>query len=422
MIASADYLPHVDGLRAIAVLAVVLYHVAPRWLPGGLAGVDIFFVISGFVVSASLSRHAGEAPLAYLGGFYRRRLARILPALVLMLIVTGLMNVLLLPKSWMSDAVERTARYAFVGFSNWVLQSQGDTYFAPQAELNPFTHTWSLGVEEQFYLVAPILLFACHSPARSRRIVALGVLAAAGLASMMFCAWATSADPLLAFYSVTSRFWELAAGMGWFLSSRVIGLRVSDRICKGLPLLGAILVALGLAWPPTTFPWPMVVPTVLGTLCLIGIRPMLAAAPSARPVLAQPAAVWIGQRSYSLYLWHWPIVVLAKWTVGLESAQFQLGVVALAVVLAALSYRFVERPLRIVLARRSSASSIRVGRDVCRLDPGSAGCKPVSVSRAALDWTERGDSGSRRLVQRRSNERRREPATAMRCGRRQRCP
>ena len=154
-----QYFPHVDGLRALAVLAVIAYHLHPSLLPGGFAGVDLFFVISGFVVTASLAGHRGESLVSFLGRFYARRLARIAPALLAMLMPTTVAYVFLVPRAWLSGITESVGKAAFWGFSNWTLGAQSETYFAPRAEFNPYLHTWSLGVEEQFYLIAPLLLF-----------------------------------------------------------------------------------------------------------------------------------------------------------------------------------------------------------------------------------------------------------------------
>ena len=208
----AGYLGHVDGLRAIAVLAVVAYHLHPQALPGGFVGVDVFFVISGFVVTGALMPHARESWWRFIVGFYHRRLTRIVPALWLVLACTVVAYLLLIPRSWLSAQTGDVAALAFVGASNWALANQADAYFAPRAEFNPFTHTWSLGVEEQFYLLAPWLLFAALR--RGRQLLLLPLLLAG--ASLALAVHWTTAQPLQAFYSVLSRFWELAAGSLWF--------------------------------------------------------------------------------------------------------------------------------------------------------------------------------------------------------------
>src|SRR5690554_3169726 len=153
------YVPAIDGLRAIAVLAVMVYHLNTSWLPGGFAGVDVFFVISGYVVSRSLVGRTGESFGQFLAGFYSRRIRRIIPALIVCLLVTSLFTVLFIPESWLSSTIRQVGLYAFFGLSNLALVWYQDDYFSPRAEFNPFVHTWSLGVEEQFYFIFPVLMF-----------------------------------------------------------------------------------------------------------------------------------------------------------------------------------------------------------------------------------------------------------------------
>ena len=180
--AATDYRADIDGLRAVAVLSVMLYHLSAHWLPGGFVGVDIFFVISGFVVSASLTHAPSDRFHRFVAFFYARRLLRIGPALVLVLLTSVLAASLFIPRAWLSEFNERTALYAFFGLSNWVLQTNADTYFAPRAEFKPYTHTWSLGVEEQFYLAFPFLFFAWVKLRDSKRgrVAATAALALLG--------------------------------------------------------------------------------------------------------------------------------------------------------------------------------------------------------------------------------------------------
>ncbi len=192
--ATPAYFAHIDGLRAFAVLAVMLYHLNPTALPGGFVGVDVFFVISGYVVTASLAGHRNESLGAFLGQFYARRLARLVPALATMLVVTTALYVLFVPKAWFNRAAETVGQAAFWGMSNWTLEQQVINYFEPRAELNPFTHTWSLGVEEQFYLVAPLFLFVAlgsRFAPRRRSLAVIGILTLAAL-SFVACHYLAS--------------------------------------------------------------------------------------------------------------------------------------------------------------------------------------------------------------------------------------
>jgi peptidoglycan/LPS O-acetylase OafA/YrhL len=341
------HIRHVDGLRAVAVLAVMVYHLFPKWLPGGLAGVDVFFAISGFVVTASLAQHRDESLGRFIGGFYHRRVTRILPALVAVLLVTAIVYVLFIPASWLSNSNERIAFLAFFGLSNFGLQDQSDSYFSPRAEFNPFTHTWSLGVEEQFYLIAPWLLFWQVFRRRNdgeRAAHPWSILAISVISLALMVRWA-KLDPLLAFYSIGGRLCELAAGCLWFLyvwanrgATRNLG-RSWWLDAVGVLLLATVLFLTDAASFP--FPWALV--AVASAICLIG----LPQDPSPiRSSLARRMPVWIGLRSYSLYLWHWPVYVLMRWTVGLDRWWTWLVAFGSSFVLAAISYRWVESPVR----------------------------------------------------------------------------
>jgi peptidoglycan/LPS O-acetylase OafA/YrhL len=212
----SEYLPWIDGLRAIAVLAVMLYHLRNEWLPGGFAGVDVFFVISGFVVSASVARWDRGGLGSFLMYFYARRIQRIAPALIACLLVTTVVSCLFIPNAWLSSAVDRTGLFAFIGMSNLFLAFQNENYFAPSAEFNPYVHTWSLGVEEQFYLLFPLLFFAWTRSSRGRVMSLAYCLAAALVASLVDAWWRSTSNPAAAFYLITTRFWELAAGVLMF--------------------------------------------------------------------------------------------------------------------------------------------------------------------------------------------------------------
>lgn len=349
------YRPDIDGLRALAVLAVMVYHLDARWLPGGFIGVDVFFVISGFVVCASLASSPADSLRSFVTAFYARRLARIVPALLTVLLASALAATLFVPKAWLSQVNDSTALYAFFGLSNWLLQNQTDTYFSPRAELNPYTHTWSLGVEEQFYFAFPLLCFLWvrarqRQPATGNagRPAEAALMAVAG-ASLAGSVWASFALPAAAFYSILFRFWELAAGALLYQLTAASGGGTSSRppiVSASLPWLGLVLVAMGgMFAQASAFPFPWALPAIAGTALLIGG----VAAPAAHPLrrfLSGALPVWIGKRSYSLYLWHWPVYVVLRWTVGLESLLTQALAVVAAFALASASYRWVELPAR----------------------------------------------------------------------------
>src|SRR5690349_14895377 len=186
-----SYFAGIDGLRAIAVLAVLLYHFDHRLLPGGFTGVDIFFVISGYVISKSLAETAGAGVKDFLLGFYKRRILRIAPALVAVLTVTSLASVLFIPNDWLSGPNKRTAITAFFGISNIYLVTSADGYFSTRIPFNPFAHTWSLAVEEQFYVFYPLIFYGwLRLRACGARLGLLASLALAciAIASLSFAA------------------------------------------------------------------------------------------------------------------------------------------------------------------------------------------------------------------------------------------
>ncbi len=331
------YRPDIDGLRAVAVLAVVAFHAFPALLPGGFVGVDVFFVISGFLISGIIldDLRAGRFSLA---DFYARRVRRIFPALIAVLAATACFG-------WfvsIGDEFERLGKHlagAAAFISNFVsLKESG--YFDRAAELKPLLHLWSLAVEEQFYLFWPLLAAAMWR----RRINFLALVA--GVTALSFAAsvhW-SHANPTLAFYSPLSRFWELMLGCALAYLVRRPG-ELGGRTRQAVSAAGALLLlGLGLIDRSPAFPrfWALL-PTV-GALLLIG------AGPSAwvnGTVLANPAMAWIGRISYPLYLWHWPLLSMATIVNGTQPAPaVRAALVAAALLLAALTYRYLERPVR----------------------------------------------------------------------------
>ncbi|CAN5567892.1 acyltransferase family protein [soil metagenome] len=347
--ARLGYVPAIDGLRAVAVLSVLLFHLRGSWLPGGFVGVDIFFVISGFVVTGSLAGKRFEGLGALLVYFYARRIVRIVPALLVMLLVTILFYDLFVPDAWLSQSIRSVGKAAFFGISNVELGSATDTYFSPTAEFDPFTHTWSLGVEEQFYLIFPFLLFWFQrGEGVDRRMAMVGAVAILSLASLIACAVLTRDRPLLAFYSIASRFWELGVGMllsltlPWWrdrLSGASAAAANALAVTSGAAVLAAFAMPQG-GW----FPFPAALLPVLGSAGLIAS--VCGRQGRLQRALGSPPAVGIGRMSYSLYLWHWPVFVLFRWTVGLDGWVEALAAVAIAGGLGFASYRLIEMPTR----------------------------------------------------------------------------
>jgi peptidoglycan/LPS O-acetylase OafA/YrhL len=344
--------PHIDGLRAIAILSIIIYHLNSAWLPGGFAGVDIFFVISGFVISASVSQLESMNLKRFMSYFYSRRLVRIKPALVLCLVVTFIASALFIPGAWLSNANEKTGLFAFWGLSNFVLVKTANDYFSPVTAFNPFTHTWALAIEEQFYLIFPLFFYAWL---RDKRLRALSLFAGTTAVSVL-CAWLLGKHHMQAFYMIWSRFWELSTGVLLF---QVMSLRGHSFIEPSgeskISTIGAFLsfitLTIGLILArPGAAPVPACVLPVVGTLGLIGFLHGRSTG-VVYAALTNKLLRFLGKISYSLYLWHWPVFVLFRWTVGLDSWLSKIAATSLMMVLAIISYYYVEVPPRQMTSR-----------------------------------------------------------------------
>ena len=332
-------------------MAVMVYHASSSLLPGGFIGVDVFFVISGYVVSASLTHDSSKTFLQFTLGFYARRILRILPALVVCLLVSSFLTALLIPSAWLSRANAATALSAFFGLSNVALLIVDDGYFAPRADFNPFTHTWSLAVEEQFYVIFPLVFFVWLRYRTGRGVgglVSSWALAGLLLVSLAISGIETTAHPERAFYLIFSRFWELAAGAILFqLHQTGRLLPSSSRAATSFLVAGLLTIALALVVSGKGhFPFPWAMLSVTGSvLALMGLVDLSKSHSIAHRSLAYPGFVFVGRLSYSLYLWHWPVYVLFRWTIGFEEPLQVISASVVTFVLSVLSYYYVERPI-----------------------------------------------------------------------------
>ncbi|MDN4572017.1 hypothetical protein DBB29_00780 [Pandoraea cepalis] len=334
MTSNNNYRPDVDGLRALAVLLVVACHAGWHQLSGGFIGVDIFFVISGFVVTRSIS-DAQEAGRFRFRDFYIRRAKRLVPALFLMMATTFVFSVVFLIPD---DAMEVAKNMAYVaGFASNVYLAKMTGYFAPTAEQQPLLHTWSLSVEEQFYLVFPLVLFALR---HARPRVKVAAFTALGLASLAWSEVAVHGGAPGAYYFSQYRAFEFILGVLVALIGQWKNAGVIREVVVAMCLFAILACAYFIGGKPFPGVWALLPTAPAAMLIFFGRDSKIA-----RGVLANRVALWIGLRSYGIYLWHWPVLFAFR-RFGLTGAVETWGAVALSFAVAAVSYRFVEQPLR----------------------------------------------------------------------------
>lgn len=331
------YRPDIDGLRAVAILPVVLFHLGVAGVTGGFVGVDIFFVISGFLIT-SIIHNEIESGSFRMKQFWVRRARRILPAMFVLILLTLLGGWYLLPPSDYAD-LGRSARYQSLFGANFFFWQQSG-YFDAAAESKPLLHMWSLAVEEQFYFFFPLLLLLIRSFFPAAR---LGVLLALAIASFALSAWSIQQESSAAFYLLPMRAWELlAGGLLVFLPPSDAGQGQRLHLVAIAGFL-AILCSIFLYDPKTPFPGPAALLPVLGAGLVIWAGPdtLIARMLSVRPV------VFAGLLSYSWYLWHWPLIVFVRtWQVEPLTLQQQALLFFTSLLLAYGSYRLVEEPFR----------------------------------------------------------------------------
>jgi len=342
-LAHPKYRPDIDGLRAIAVLSVVGFHAFPKWVLGGFVGVDIFFVISGFLISTIIFGSLGGAGFSY-REFYARRIRRIFPALLVVMASTLLFGWYVL----LSDEFRQLGKHLLssAGFvTNLVLWGEAG-YFETAAEYKPLLHLWSLAVEEQFYIFWPLLLgFAWKLQGGKGRRAAFWMWVATVL-SFLLNVYGVHRYATATFYSPLPRMWELAAGalLAYGALKREPHRNVFRRELRSVAGLVFIGLGIGLISHDKAFPGWWVLLPVLGTCLLISAGP---GAWLNRHVLGSKPMVWVGLISYPLYLWHWPLLAYLRIVEGAEPERdHRIAAIAAAIGLAWLTYRFVELRLR----------------------------------------------------------------------------
>ena len=350
------YRQDIEALRGLAVIAVIIFHLNQSWLPGGFTGVDIFFVISGYVVTASILRSPGSQGnriREHLFGFYVRRIIRLMPTLLVCIAITTLLTAIFVFPGATAPMFSVAIR-ALIGWSNNYLIATSSDYFGLNSELNPFTHTWALGVEQQFYIFFPILLglmYGFNIPLKpnARLRLKFQILIAICVTSMLFSYYLTIVSPVRAYYFMPSRLWEIFSGVILFvgLKNRFLILTLPNWILV-LIQFGSVccLIASFLLANPKFFPLPWAVLPVLGTILFI-ISGLHKTSALNRIVSNTSPLVFLGKISYSLYLWHWPIFTLFRWTSGLDSIITILLALAVVTLFSLASFYFVEQPIRL---------------------------------------------------------------------------
>ncbi|WP_062464049.1 acyltransferase family protein [Demequina soli] len=403
--ARTRFRPDIEALRALAIALVVAYHAGVTFVPGGFVGVDVFFVISGFLITGLLVREIDATGRVRLMRFYARRARRLIPAAVTVLAAVAALAVTLAPGAYRDDYGRDIA--AAAGYvANWGFAARAVDYLGSQMSPSPALHFWSLSVEEQFYLVWPVLLAAVAWGIRRRRwrtrpamAVALGALA---LPSLAWCLAETGANPDVAFFDTGVRMWELALG-GLVAIGAPAWVRLDVRLRGPGALLGLVLIAGAAIGMRADMAWPgalALVPTAGAALVMVAGGAGGASVDSHawmtgrwwRPVL------WLGALSYSLYLWHWPLLVAARQAWGELAPGTAAAAVAAAVVLAWLTHRLIENPVRFAPALvASDRRSILMGAALSLCGVGLGVAVAVSApdqdaSRvAAIDLTSPGE-------------------------------
>ena len=333
------YRPEIDGLRAFAVVAVIINHFNKEILPNGYLGVDIFFVISGFVITSSLYQRPSKNIKDFISGFYERRIKRLVPALSVFVLIMSIGICLFNPSPIVTL---RTGLTSLFGLSNLYLIRQSTDYFAQPTELNVFTHTWSLGVEEQFYLLFPLLIWFSGFGRQTKNGARNLFLVVGGLtiASLITFIYLYPINQSAAYFLMPTRFWEMASGCLLF-----IGFQKRKSLEQFLERVSPILVLafiIGVMYLPKSLATISTVAVVVLSMVLIA---SLKEQTKAYTIFTHPKVIYIGLISYSLYLWHWGVLSISRWTIGIHwwSVPFQI---ALMFGLATASYRYIETPLR----------------------------------------------------------------------------
>lgn len=343
--ATDPYRRDIDGLRGVAVLSVILFHIDASLLPGGFVGVDIFFVISGHLITLHILGEVEQGRFS-LAEFYRRRIKRIIPAMLVVVACSLIVaQVLMIPSD--AERVAESALWSIASIANLYFWLHHDTsYFAAASSEQPLLHLWSLGVEEQFYLLWPLVLAWCYRGKRGHWLIAAGAMGVTiSLTSAQFL---FAHDPSFVYYMLPTRAGELMIGAlvaAWIVKNDTW--RGPLVALPGIALLGLFLIAGSLIWidESDVFPGWLAAPPTVGAALLILAGTYRRNLPTSK-LLESRVLVWVGIVSYSAYLWHWPLLAFARYFGVDISLTVGAGVLAITFILAWATYRYVEQPGR----------------------------------------------------------------------------
>ncbi len=351
----------IEGMRTIAVGSVLAAHAGIPFLAGGFVGVDVFFVLSGFLITGLLTREVSRTGRVSLGNFWARRIKRLLPASATVLLFSALITYLYLPitqRQVFSGDITSAALYVV----NWRLADRGVDYLAEDIGQSPVQHYWSLAVEEQFYLVWPILMLVIGVLAARRwKRVAFIVLGILTVASLAYSVTQTSSSPQTAYFVSTTRIWELGIGALLALSAGAVA-RLPGLLRAAGGWLGILLIAYAVLVFDTSTSWPganALVPTVGAALMIAS--GLVATPGSPQRLLSLAPMVWIGGLSYSIYLWHWPMLIAAEAENPDLRLRWTVLLMILSVIPAWLSHRFIENPIRFGTTFKPTGRAIAMG-------------------------------------------------------------